>query len=118
MLTARGTIQDKVTGLKIGADDYVTKPFDMLELMARIEALLRRAPSSPAIIHSHGAGTWLQVQTLDNLCGSGCLDRLRRGQCRFCEDRYAHRKAPIEGGHLYLFHFEPSGFAHRGRQSA
>lgn len=49
MLTARGQTQDKVTGLKLGADDYVTKPFDMLELMARIEALLRRAPSSPAI---------------------------------------------------------------------
>ena len=47
MLTARGQTEDKVTGLKIGADDYVTKPFDMLELMARVEALLRRAPSSP-----------------------------------------------------------------------
>jgi two-component system alkaline phosphatase synthesis response regulator PhoP len=38
---------DKVLGLKIGADDYVTKPFEMIELMARIEALLRRAPSQP-----------------------------------------------------------------------
>ncbi len=48
MLTARGQTIDKVVGLKIGADDYVTKPFEMLELMARIEALLRRAPSRPA----------------------------------------------------------------------
>jgi two-component system alkaline phosphatase synthesis response regulator PhoP len=48
MLTARGQTADKVTGLKIGADDYVTKPFDMQELMARVEALLRRAPSRPA----------------------------------------------------------------------
>jgi two-component system, OmpR family, alkaline phosphatase synthesis response regulator PhoP len=47
MLTARGQTSDKVNGLKIGADDYVTKPFDMSELMARIEALLRRAPSRP-----------------------------------------------------------------------
>jgi two-component system alkaline phosphatase synthesis response regulator PhoP len=47
MLTARGQTADKVTGLKIGADDYVTKPFDMSELMARVEALLRRAPSRP-----------------------------------------------------------------------
>lgn len=48
MLTARGQVVDKVVGLKIGADDYVTKPFDMLELMARVEALLRRAPNRPA----------------------------------------------------------------------
>ncbi len=44
MLTARGQTADKVQGLKIGADDYLTKPFDMLELLARIEALLRRPP--------------------------------------------------------------------------
>lgn len=44
LLTARGQTVDKVVGLKLGADDYVTKPFDTLELMARIEALLRRAP--------------------------------------------------------------------------
>jgi two-component system alkaline phosphatase synthesis response regulator PhoP len=45
LLTARGQTADKVVGLKLGADDYVTKPFDTQELMARIEALLRRAPS-------------------------------------------------------------------------
>ena len=45
MLTARGQTAEKIVGLKLGADDYVTKPFDMLELMARVEALLRRTPS-------------------------------------------------------------------------
>jgi two-component system alkaline phosphatase synthesis response regulator PhoP len=44
MLTARGQVVDKVTGLKLGADDYITKPFEMVELLARIEAKLRRAP--------------------------------------------------------------------------
>jgi DNA-binding response OmpR family regulator len=43
MLTARGTVDDKVAGLDCGADDYLTKPFDFKELLARLRALLRRA---------------------------------------------------------------------------
>ncbi|MGA9768128.1 MAG: response regulator transcription factor [Blastocatellia bacterium] len=46
MLTARGQEIDKVLGLKIGADDYMTKPFSFLELAARVEAVLRRASNS------------------------------------------------------------------------
>lgn len=46
MLTARGQTIDKVLGLKIGADDYLTKPFETIELLARIEALLRRRPAA------------------------------------------------------------------------
>ena len=49
MLTARGQVVDKVVGLKLGADDYVPKPFEMMELLARIEARLRRHASA------HGA---------------------------------------------------------------
>ena len=47
MLTARGDEADKVSGLSIGADDYMTKPFSVPELIARIKALLRRAPPKP-----------------------------------------------------------------------
>jgi two-component system alkaline phosphatase synthesis response regulator PhoP len=57
-LTARGQTVDKVLGLKIGADDYLTKPFEMLELLARIEALLRRVPSGAGrseAIHQFGS---------------------------------------------------------------
>jgi DNA-binding response OmpR family regulator len=45
-LTAKGEVIDKVVGLKLGADDYVTKPFGVQELLARVEALLRRARSA------------------------------------------------------------------------
>jgi two-component system, OmpR family, alkaline phosphatase synthesis response regulator PhoP len=48
MLTARGQVIDKVLGLKIGADDYLTKPFDATELVARIEALIRRSKAPAA----------------------------------------------------------------------
>ena len=48
MVTGRGDAVDKVVGLEIGADDYVTKPFDLRELLARVKAVLRRtAPSEP-----------------------------------------------------------------------
>lgn len=41
-ITAMGTLDDKVKGLKAGADDYITKPFEMVELLARVESVLRR----------------------------------------------------------------------------
>lgn len=49
MLTAKGETIDKVLGLKLGADDYLTKPFEVIELLARVEALLRRSP-----VHANG----------------------------------------------------------------
>jgi DNA-binding response OmpR family regulator len=48
MLTARGQEIDKIAGLKLGADDYVTKPFSFIELLARVEAILRRTNRTSA----------------------------------------------------------------------
>ena len=56
MLTARGQVSDKVRGLKLGADDYVTKPFEMAELLARIEAHLRRTPVAPHPVDGYAFG--------------------------------------------------------------
>ena len=50
MLTAAATIRDRVEGLNLGADDYLPKPFAFEELVARVQALARRAPSGPAIL--------------------------------------------------------------------
>lgn len=69
MLTARGEEEDRIRGLRTGADDYVTKPFSTRELMARIEALLRR--SQPSL-----AGELLQVGDIELDPAS---HRVRRG---------------------------------------
>jgi len=56
MLTARSELTDVVVGLELGADDYVTKPFELPELVARIKAVLRRSSAEPgdAVIHADG----------------------------------------------------------------
>jgi DNA-binding response OmpR family regulator len=59
ILTAKGEEADKVRGLHLGADDYVTKPFGVLELLARVKALLRRAaPRSDEQGAAAGTGSW------------------------------------------------------------
>ena len=58
MLTARGSVEDKLLGLETGADDYITKPFDLREVVGRVKAILRRfektapPPPEPEILHS------------------------------------------------------------------
>ncbi len=56
MLTARGQVVDRVLGLKLGADDYLPKPFDMMELVARVEAVLRRRAAVPTTAGSYAFG--------------------------------------------------------------
>jgi len=56
MVTARGAESDRVRGLKDGADDYVTKPFSAVELLARVDAVLRRSPERPSAVERLQAG--------------------------------------------------------------
>jgi DNA-binding response OmpR family regulator len=84
MLTARGQLSDRIAGLKLGADDYLVKPFEMAELLARIEARLRRTASHPAphvhhfgdvrvdtrsaTVQRHGAAVELSAKEFRLLC--------------------------------------------------
>jgi DNA-binding response OmpR family regulator len=52
IMTARGDEADRVKGLKLGADDYIVKPVGLAELLARVEAVLRRSPQRPAVIET------------------------------------------------------------------
>jgi len=55
MLTARGDVADRVTGLQVGADDYLGKPFSIVELAARVASLLRRVALDSAAVSSYGS---------------------------------------------------------------
>ena len=65
MLTARGQEIDKVVGLKLGADDYVTKPFSFMELLARVEAVLRRARGAAPGANANGGTVAFGDVTVD-----------------------------------------------------
>jgi DNA-binding response OmpR family regulator len=68
LLTARGTVQDRVLGLDAGADDYLVKPFDFTELQARIRALLRRPPLQTDTVLQVGD---LELDTIQRLVRRG-----------------------------------------------
>ena len=63
MLTARGEVTDRIVGLELGADDYLSKPFEPRELLARIQSILRRSHSDAAII-DHVEFTGLSIDKI------------------------------------------------------
>lgn len=76
MLTARAQVTDRVTGLSLGADDYLTKPFDVRELLARIEALRRRVPrpSLPTAEHFQFGDVRVDLRRAELTRGGAPLD--------------------------------------------
>ena len=75
LLTAMGEVDDKITGLTAGADDYLTKPFDPRELILRLQAILRRRPQYKTEIKKLRIGNWIydaeqkNIQDGENIVG-------------------------------------------------
>ena len=110
MLTARDTSTDKVMGLDVGADDYVVKPFDLKELLARIRALLRRGSSSITMLLE-----WEGLQLNPNnyeVTYTGKILHLTPKEYRILELLLRHRDRTFSKGeileHLWSFDDPPN----------
>jgi DNA-binding response OmpR family regulator len=94
MLTAKGQEIDKVVGLDLGADDYVTKPFGVRELLARIHALLRRAAPNPATNAASDAPFQIGSATIDpktfQLRRGKAIEELTAKELKLLQLFYAH----------------------------
>lgn len=91
MLTARGQEVDKVLGLKLGADDYVTKPFGLSELMARVEAVLRRSGNKPSSQDKYYIGSACFSVTTGELQQGGQVFELSARELRLLRYLLEHR---------------------------
>lgn len=77
ILTARGEEHDRVRGLQLGADDYVVKPFSVRELLARVEAVLRRSPERPSQVNRITVpGGWADLARREVRFNDGCRAEL------------------------------------------
>ena len=97
MLTARGTEEDRVRGLRLGADDYVVKPFSATELLARVEAVLRRSAERPSDLRElQLADRTLQLDLGRVLLPNGDGHRLSDLETRLLRYLAINRGRPID----------------------
>ena len=101
MLTAKGSDEDIIQGLSLGADDYVAKPFSVAQLVLRVQAVLRRAGVSAALDHVIRLGDQVEVD-IPNLAGwrgEQTLSFTRR-EMEILEYLYANRERPVSRDEL------------------
>jgi DNA-binding response OmpR family regulator len=115
-LTARGSEDDRVRGLAIGADDYVVKPFSIKELLARVEAVLRRAPKRPPAVRRlalEGCRVDLERQQVDFDDGRRCELSERERQLLDYLARHAGRAVSREELLARVWGLNPAGITTR-----
>lgn len=97
MLTARGAEEDRVRGLKLGADDYVVKPFSATELLARVEAVLRRSAERPSDVRElQLADRTVHLELGRVLLANGDSHRLSDLETRLLRYLAVNRGRPID----------------------
>ena len=112
MLTARGSEEDRVRGLRGGADDYVVKPFSTTELLARVEAVLRRSAERPqALSRLKIAGRTIDFERREALLADGTTVQLTEKEAELLAYLAAHPERAITREELLrrVWHLDPRG---------
>jgi DNA-binding response OmpR family regulator len=116
ILTARGTEDDRVRGLKMGADDYVVKPFSARELLARVEAVLRRSlGQSTGVGRARLGHAVIDLERREVSWGDGRRGELSETECAVLAFLVAHRKRAVSRDELLVrvWGIEPVGLETR-----
>jgi DNA-binding response OmpR family regulator len=117
ILTARGSEDDRVRGLKLGADDYVVKPFSARELLARVEAVLRRSSGQPtgAVTHARLGHAVIDLRRREVDWGDGRRTDLSETECGILLFLVEQRKRAVSREEMLsrLWGLEPAGIETR-----
>lgn len=110
MLSAKATVDDRVRGLQAGGDDYLTKPFAFSELLARVQALIRRATQAPEPTRLTAGDLEMDLVTREVRCGSDILE-LQPREFALLEFLMRHPNRPVTKTmileHIFDYSFDP-----------